>query len=201
VLSCARFVWTAPTQEKLMATSDDIVDVLLEEHDDFRGIFDELDGMTPDEREDLFTYLVARLASHEAAEEAIVHRAMRDEIPDGGRVANAVLEEEASAEKLLAEMTDLDPTSEEFTRALERLREDVLAHAEHEEADEFPRLRAELDLERRREMGRRFQKVRDAGPTRPHPMTPQNPTVRAAVGPIAGAFDRARDLVRDTLRD
>jgi hypothetical protein len=76
---------------------------------------------------------------------------------------------------LLAEMTDLDVGSSEFATALQRLEEEVLGHAEHEEREESPLLREHLDPDRRREMGERFQKVRDAGPTRPHPHTPQTP--------------------------
>lgn len=32
-------------------------------------------------------------------------------------------------------------------------------------------------------------------PTRPHPHTPPNPTVLAAVGPLAARLDRARDAL------
>lgn len=182
-----------------MAT--DIVDILLQEHQDFVQLFDDLEQAPPADREERFRYLVARLASHEAAEEALVHRTVRRDVPGGERVAEEVLAEEAEAEQLLADMGDLDPTTTEFMSALERLRIDVLAHATHEEVEEFPLIREHLDAERRRELGESFIKVRDAGPTRPHPGTPQNPTVRAMAGPVVGFFDRARDVVRDAFGD
>lgn len=179
----------------------DIIDLLLEEHGEFRELFAELERAETDFRDELFRYLVARLARHEAAEEAVVHRALRDEVPGGDQLAEQVLAEESEAEQLLAQMDDMDPSSSEFDAALARLKDDVLAHADHEERDEFPQLRRHLDADRRRQMGQRFTTLRDHGPTRPHPNTPQTPEVRAAAGPFAGMFDRARDAARGVFTD
>jgi hemerythrin superfamily protein len=177
----------------------DILELLLEDHAEFRRLFEELERTVPELRDELFRYTVARLASHEAAEEAVVHSTVRDDIPGGREIADARLAEEAEAEQLLADMTDMDPTSPDFSDALARLRDEVLTHAEHEERDEFPQLRQHLDAEDRRDLGRIFRTLRDTGPTRPHPNTPQTPEVRAVAGPIVGIFDRARDAARDAF--
>ena len=179
-----------------MAEERDIVAVIQEDHAEFRRLFSDLESVPPGEREELFRYTVERLAGHEAAEEAIVHKVLRDDVADGGRLAQEVLDEESSAEDLLATMENMDPTSSEFMIALGNLKRDVLAHAEHEEREEHPKLRQQIDADRRADMGKRFQMLRDSGPTHPHPKTPQSPGVRAAAGPIVGVFDRARDAVR-----
>lgn len=178
----------------------DIVDLLLDDHREFRELFPQLREASGTQRDELFHYLVARLASHEAAEEAVVHPALRDDVPDGEAIAVAVLEEEADAERLLHRMTKMDVDSAEFDAALDDLERDVLAHADHEEREEFPRLREHLDVTHRREMGGAFTTLRASGPTRPHPLTPQAPEIRAAVGPLAGIFDRARDAARDAFK-
>jgi hemerythrin superfamily protein len=177
----------------------DILELLLEDHEEFRSLFEELDRIEPDLREDLFNYTVARLASHEAAEEAVLHSTVRDDVPGGREIAEARLAEEAEAEQLLAQMADMDATSAEFGEALVTLRDEVLTHAEHEEREEFPQLREHVDAEQRQKLGKIFQALRDTGPTRPHPNTPQTPEVRAALGPIVGMFDRARDAARDAF--
>lgn len=182
-------------------TSSDILELLLEDHRDFRELLRELEDAPPDQREDLFRYVVSRLASHEAAEEAVVHRAVRDDVPGGEKVAAARLSEEQEAEQLLARMAEMDPELSEFTDAVAGLRGDVLQHAENEERDEFPKLREHVDEGRRQKLGQAFQKLRDSGPTRPHPNTPQTPEVRAAAGPIVGMFDRARDAARNAFTD
>lgn len=74
-----------------------------------------------------------------------------------------------------------------------------IVHAATRERDEFLRLRQHLTADRRREMANGFETLKGMGPTHPHPMTPQEPAVRAAVGPIAGIFDRARDAARNVF--
>ena len=174
----------------------DIVDRLLADHADLRRILSEVDTTPPDQLGELFRHLVSELARHEAAEEALVHTAARN--ASGGEVvAQAVLDEEDQAEKLLADMERMDPTSPEFADAFRRLRADVLAHAEHEERDEFPLLREHLSEARRRDLADAFDRLKQVGPTHPHPLTPQTPEIRAVAGPVAGIFDRARDAARD----
>jgi hemerythrin superfamily protein len=177
----------------------DIVDRLTADHTEIRSLFAQLDTTAPEDRGDLFRHIVSELARHEAAEEAVVHSATRDDVPGGEEIADAVLAEEDQAEKLMAEMERMDPTSEEFLTRFRHLRDDVLAHAEHEEADEFPRLRQHLDADRRRRMADGFERLKGVAPTHPHPHTPQEPGVRAVAGPIAGVFDRARDAARNVF--
>jgi iron-sulfur cluster repair protein YtfE (RIC family) len=177
----------------------DIVELLTDEHDDIRALFQEVRDAEPQARTVPFERLVERLASHEAAEEALVHPVAQAETDAGRPLVDALLEEEASAERQLRDMTDLDPSADGFLDALRVLEDAVESHAQHEEEQEFPRLREEIGVERRRELARQFQELRESGPTRPHPETPQDPAVRATTGPIVGAFDRARDSVKEFL--
>lgn len=177
----------------------DIIELLRDEHEDLRELFNEVLSAEPLARTEPFRYLVSRLAAHEAAEEALVHNVSRNEVPGGEEPAAIALEQEAAAERMLADMDDIEPSSEEFVSALQELQEAVLEHAAHEEQHEFPLFVEHLTITRRRELAEAFQVLRAEGPTRPHPMTPQNPTVRALVGPVVGMLDRARDSVRDSL--
>ena len=177
----------------------DIIDLIRSDHEVVRGLLADIEDAAPDDRGALFDQLVGELARHEAAEEAIVHPTLRDEVADGGRVAEQVLEQESEAESLLARMEKVDPSSTEFLDAFHTLRTDVEAHAEHEEAEEHPRLRDGLDAQRLQDMADGWTRLKEVAPTRPHPHTPQKPEVRAAVGPVAGVFDRARDAAREFL--
>lgn len=181
-----------------MATRD-IIDLITDDHDEVRSLMARIESADPDQRGELFQTLVAELARHEAAEEAIVHPTLRDETPGGEAIAEGVLEEENQAENLLAEMEKVDPTSREFMDSFKSLQSDVLAHAEHEEREEHPKLRDGLEQPRLREMAEGWEQLKKTAPTRPHPNTPQTPEVRAAVGPVAGVFDRARDAARELM--
>ena len=177
--------------------AQDVIELIRQDHQEVRELLGQIEAADAQSRGDLFHELVGELARHEAAEETIVHPTLRDEVADGRALAEEVLEEESEAEKLLARMERMDPSSDEFVEAFRSLRDDVLEHADHEEREEHPKLRQALSEERRREMGEGWLRLKAAAPTRPHPHTPQTPEVRAAVGPVAGAFDRARDAARD----
>lgn len=177
----------------------DILTLIKDDHDEFRRLLAQIETSPAEERGELFRTLVRELARHEASEETIVHPTLRDEVSGGQSIAEQVLEEESHAEKLLARMEDIDPSSPDFMEAFGSLRDDVIAHAEHEERDEHPKLRGALSEQRRREMAEGWVKLKDVAPTRPHPNTPQTPEVRAAVGPVAGIFDRARDTARELI--
>lgn len=176
----------------------DIIDLIQQDHERFRELFSQLDETSPDDRGDLFRHLTAELARHEAAERAIVHPTLGDEVGDEA-TASAVVEEEQQAEELLAEMEDLDPSSEEFLAGFRQLRGEVLEHADHEERDEHPRLRETVDAERRREMAEGFERVKKMAPTHPHPSTPNEPEAQLTLGPVAGVFDRARDVANEVF--
>ena len=153
----------------------DIVDVITEEHLRFRRLFSEVRQAPPTERRELFRHLVAELAGHEAAEEAIVHRALRDDVPGGKSTAESILQEENQAEKMLADMKNMDPVTPDFITRLDSLQNLVLSHADHEEEEELPMLREHIGLARLREMGQAFEKTKSSGPTHPHPKIPQTP--------------------------
>ena len=177
----------------------DIITLIKDDHDEFRHLLAQIETAAAEDRGELFRTLVAELARHEASEEAIVHPTLRDEAAGGQSVAEEVLEEENQAENLLARMEDMDPATPEFMDAFRSLRDDVVSHAEHEEREEHPKLREALSDSRRQEMAEGWTTLKERAPTRPHPHTPQTPEVRAAVGPIAGVFDRARDAARDLV--
>lgn len=176
----------------------DIIDLIRQDHAEIRLRFGRLEEAGPEQRGDLFREIVAELARHEAAEEAIVHPALRKEIGDEA-CADAILAEERDAEAMMARMEELDPTSAEFLAVCRDLRDDVLLHADHEERDEHPRLRESLDSGRREQMARRFERVKRLSPTRPHPNAPDGRAAQLTLGPVTGVFDRARDAVRHVM--
>lgn len=183
--------------QEVHTLAQDLIQLIRDDHAEFRDLLARMETASPDERRELFQTLVGELARHEASEESLVHSTLRDEAPGGQGVAEQVLAEESEAESLLARMEKMDATSPEFMEAFATLRDDVLAHAEHEEREEHPRLRETLSEARLQELAEAWTTLKGRAPTRPHPHTPQTPEVRAAVGPVAAVFDRARDAARE----
>lgn len=177
----------------------DVIDLILEDHDEVRELFGQIEETAPEDMEGLFRHIVSELARHEAAEEAVIHPTLEEEAAAGETIASEVVSEEQQAEKIMAEMEEMDPKSTEFLERFRQLRDDVLDHAEHEETEEHPRLRDNVSQERLREMAAGWENIKSMAPTHPHPSTGNEPTTQLTVGPIAGIFDRARDVAREAL--
>lgn len=179
--------------------NEDVVDLLVRQHQEIRDLFSELETATGDRRRDAFRDLVRLLAVHETAEEEVVHPAARTADGDAEAVVEARLGEERKAKELLSHLVEMGPDAEGFDTLLLQLRDDVLAHADHEEHEEFPRLRASCDADELRGMALAVRAAEAVAPTRPHPGV-ESATANLVLGPPAAIMDRARDLIRSALR-
>jgi hypothetical protein len=118
---------------------------------------------------------------------------------DGGQpVVEARLDEERRAKDLLSTMDGMGPDAEGFDTLLIKLRKDVLAHAKHEEREEFPLLRKAHTPKWLEAMGRTVRAAEAVAPTRPHPGL-QGATAHVLLGPPVAIIDRTRDAIRKTL--
>ncbi|MGW0523012.1 hemerythrin domain-containing protein, partial [Crossiella sp. NPDC003009] len=117
--------------------TEDVIDLLQRQHQEIRGLFAELETAGAERRGDLFRDLVRLLAVHETAEEEVVHPEVK-RLENGEPVVAARIGEEHRAKQLLSTLDEIGPDAEVFDTLLRQLRDDVLAHAEHEERDECP---------------------------------------------------------------
>jgi hemerythrin superfamily protein len=173
---------------------DGIVNLLLEDH---RSAQQKLEAFpaSSENRMDLFRALAAELVRHEVAEELVVYPALR-KLPGGNARAEARLFEQAAAEKRLARMERLDAAYPEFMGEFAQLRSEVLAHAQHEEAEVFPLLNAGYDGATLVDLGRKYLRAKHTAPTHPHPHAPDTPPANKLAGPVAALIDRLRDAAR-----
>ncbi|KJE21877.1 hemerythrin HHE cation binding domain-containing protein [Frankia torreyi] len=173
---------------------DDIVGVLLAQHARIRDLFAAVGMQRGEPRRRAFGELRALLAVHETGEEMVLRPVSRRSAgPDVVRARN---HEEKQAAKVLAALEKLDVTGPDFDRQLAALEQAVSDHAEREELEEFPAVRAATSQDERRKLGRQLRAVESLAPTHPHPSTVGSPLAQWAVGPFASLVDRARDALR-----
>ena len=147
-----------------MAMQDDsavgVIDAIRRDHREIEEMLAEVENAKGQSREEAFAALAQKLKAHEAAEQEIVHP-ITDEVgaPD---VADSVEQEESTASALLASMEDLDVSSDEFETKFQELKSGVMAHAQHEEAEEHPRLMESESAEHLAELGREYEDVENA---------------------------------------
>jgi hemerythrin superfamily protein len=182
-----------------MAT--DLVTRILDDHELIRTRFSLLLDAPPTQREPLFRELVALLVQHEAVESIVLHPTVRDHVPGGERIATDRLAEEQRSEERLAELEQMDATSDVFLAAVTALRDEVLDHATHEERDEFPQLREHVDTAVLEELGARYEQLKATAPTHPHPESGQSALSNLFGGPMIGMVDRVRDAITSTFGD
>jgi hemerythrin superfamily protein len=174
----------------------DIVDLLSQDHEGAKQLLTQITSASPEARNDLFWELVPALVRHEVAEEVVVYPTIRSEAPDGDAEVEPRLKEQQKAEEMLSSMEKLDPASEEFAQKLSKLRDDVLEHAEAEEENIFPLLRALEHEDERAQLGARYEKAKASAPTHPHPNAPDTPPGNKILGPIAAFADKVRDAAK-----
>lgn len=177
--------------------ADDVITLLHRQHQEIRILFAEVEIAKGDERKEAWHRLVRLLSVHETAEEEIVHPAV-SRVSGGEPIVDARVAEERRAKELLSTMDKMGPEAEGFDTLLLQLRDDVLAHADHEEQAEFPLLRKVHDTARLERMARAVQAAEAIAPTHPHPGV-ESPLANMALGPVVAVVDKARDAIRKVL--
>lgn len=178
----------------------DAIEILLNQHQEIRRRFAAVRMGQGEERRDAFNALRALLAVHETAEQEVLRPVTRASLPNGGDVADARMREENEAKQMLAHLEEIGPDAPEFSAKLYQLEQAVLAHAEHEEREEFPGVRQARSKSQLETMGKAIRAAEAMAPTHPHPKVGST-TANLLTGPFVAMSDRVRDLVRQAAKD
>jgi hemerythrin-like domain-containing protein len=180
-----------------------VFDVLGHDHDEVKQILAELEagptaatgagGSDLARRKKLVEQLVIEESKHEAVEEMYFWPAVRDKIPDGGRLADTAIGQEQEGKEVLDKLDKAEASEAEFEQLVTTIVQAGREHISYEETKVWPQLRTALSAEEASDLGNKIEQARKTAPTRPHPHTPAAPGVLKAAGPAVGAADRARD--------
>jgi len=177
----------------------DAIDILLNQHNQVKELFRMVENAQGDTRQREFDHLRAFLAVHETAEEEVLRPVTRKSVPNGEAVADARMSEENEAKEVLAKLEKLGCESPDFMPKFLEFKKSVLAHAEHEEHEEFPGVRASKTPEELMKMGKRIKMAEKMAPTHPHPSA-KTTTANYLAGPFASMLDKVRDAMKSESR-
>jgi hemerythrin superfamily protein len=180
------------------SNTTDLLDAVRRDHREIESLMSMVDTATGDARRDAFEDLVRKLAVHETAEEEVVHPLAKG--AGAKDVVDEVLNEETTAKKALSALDGMDVNSPGFETQFEKLKIDVKRHAEYEEQQEHPRIRAEVPADKLERAAKMFDFAEKTAPTRPHPSGPESRGGNLVLGPIFAIADRVRDAVRDAMK-
>ncbi len=183
----------------------DLIEVLVQDHREVEEIFGELERGVEDveRRRQLTNVVVAELVRHSVAEEEYLYPTVRRVLPDGDKLADQEIAEHNEAERTMKEMEGVELTGSDFDSMLSALIGLVRTHIRDEENELFPQLRNACGEQELRELGEKVSTAKKYAPTRPHPSTPDSPTMQKMLSPAIGLVDRVRDALgtRATKRD
>ena len=183
----------------------DVFEVLSRDHEEVKRMLSEFEagptaaaGASADQlalRKKMAQTLVIEESKHEAVEEMYFWPAVRDRLPDGGRLADQANEQEQEGKEVLNSLDKADADDPRFEELLGKFITAGREHIAFEETQVWPGLRAALSEAEAATLGNKLEQAKKTAPTRPHPGTSASPGVLKSAGPVAAAADRARDAV------
>jgi hemerythrin superfamily protein len=131
----------------------DVIDEVLSDHEQIEWYLEQVSIETGRHKSEMFDQLTQYLEMHESAEQAVVHPQV-ETIDDA--VAEERLEEESEADRMLGQLRAMGVDDPRFDALFADFKEAVLRHAQREERQEHPKLRASVSEERLTEMAEEF---------------------------------------------
>lgn len=181
----------------------DAITLLKQDHKKVKGLFQQFDKAGEKAHETqrkLVEQIIEELSVHAAIEEQLFYPAARAAVEDVSDEVLESLEEHHVVKWVLSELDGMEPTAERFRAKVTVLKENVLHHAEEEETELFPKVRAAMGRKALQELGEKLEKAKATAPTRPHPKSPDTPPGNLVTGPTAGVLDKARGALRGRKR-
>jgi len=136
------------------------IDLLKEQHEEVRGLFEQLEeAEDDDERESLFQELADNLAAHSIIEEKIFYPAAYAQKTK--ELLTEAVEEHLAIKRILADLLEMLPEHDNFDAKIKVLKEQVEHHVEEEEGELFTAARKELGAEALKKLGAEMKQVFD----------------------------------------
>jgi hemerythrin-like domain-containing protein len=178
-----------------------ILSTLTTDHDNVEALFKRFEAAGSDDVEELGhlrDQILEHLAIHAEIEEQLLYPALRDTAQDDVLES---LEEHHAVKAMLAELERMAPTHERFRAKMAVVIENVRHHVEEEEGDDglFAVARKQLKQPQLEAMAEEADQIREVGPTRPHPLSPDQPPLNAILALPVAVMDRVITPVRKAV--
>ena len=182
------------TEPSRGGSARDVVDILSSDHREMVELLGQIEH-TADagRRRDLADTVIAEVMRHAVAEEMYVYPAIEEHVPNGAQQVAHDKEEHHEIVLLMKQMEDTDAASPAFMNMVRQLEGMLRHHAQDEESEQFPQLRAHIPGERLVTLGAQVETAKRLAPTRPHPSAPHSELFHKTLGPGVGMIDRLRD--------
>jgi hemerythrin-like domain-containing protein len=178
-------------------SEDDLISVLVEDHDELRQLLVELEHLVGGERLQrlLAEQAIVEIVRHSLAEEAYLYPAVRQLIPKGSRIADEELETHDRLEKILRRLENPALPDAEYSRLLSIVITEGRVHMEVEETELYPLVKEHLSKEELIDLGRRAKKSKEEAPTREESPGSERPLIQTILASGVGLVERVREYL------
>jgi hypothetical protein len=126
----------------------DVIQVLLQEHNEMRRLSTDVRQAGETDKKGLFAELYQLVNVHELGDLAVVHPAARGKTANGDRTVLACMTDGGDIARALAGLHALGVEDVTFDSKFAIVHEAIHDHTAHEERDEFPLLRRYVSIQR-----------------------------------------------------
>jgi hemerythrin superfamily protein len=180
------------------------ITLLKTDHGNVEALFKQFEALgrdgDPTEKRRIVDHIIEQLSVHASVEEQLLYPALREKLEDDFPILEA-LEEHHVAKATLAEIEKLAPTSERFDAKVTVMMESVRHHVEEEESDVFEMMRVHFSGPELDDLGDAMEQAKTTAPTRPHPMTPDQPPLQTLISLPISALDHVITTGRKAVMD
>ncbi len=134
----------------------DVLKFLGDEHDEVKQVFKKLEQAEGASATRLWNQLKSMLTLHEELEETYFYPQLKEEKKTEDLVLESY-EEHHVMDVLIEEISQLEPSAENWEAKIKVLQENTEHHIEEEEGSLFPKVRKIWDTRKREEVGRQMQ--------------------------------------------
>jgi hemerythrin superfamily protein len=134
----------------------DVLKFLEDEHDEVKQVFKKLEQAEGASATRLWNQLKSMLTLHEELEETYFYPQLKEEKNTEDLVLEGY-EEHHVMDVLIEEISQLEPSAENWQPKIKVLQENTEHHIEEEEGSLFPKVRKIWDTRKREEVGRQMQ--------------------------------------------
>jgi hemerythrin-like domain-containing protein len=141
----------------------DAIQLLKQEHETAKKMFAQIREARGEHRGQLWTKLKPELKVHETMEETALYRPIAQEASADEQLKDWQEhhhEEVAELESLIQEISESDPTDEEWMEKIEELEETLEHHIEEEEGDIWPRIQEVWDRSKLEQAGQQMEGIK-----------------------------------------
>jgi hemerythrin superfamily protein len=138
----------------------DCLKLLKDEHDEVKALFKQIEDAEGSEAARLWEDIKSRLTLHEELEETLFYPQLKTDDTTNEIVLEGYQEHHVM-DLLIQEISALKPSAEEWDPKITVLQENTEHHIEEEEGELFPKVRKIWDTDKREQVGRKMQEMKD----------------------------------------